>query len=104
MAELVVPPLVRGHLAVRALSPGAGDEPLEQVRLLTEANRHRLLKRRGRSFGMRLRGHLGVREFDTALQQPRLSVIALVERLPILVIATQGCPALRDIVHENCVQ
>ena len=90
MAGLVVPPLVRAGLAACALSPGAGDDPHDQVRLLTEAIRHRLLTRRVRAFGMRLRGHLGVREFDTAFQQSRLSEIALVERLPILIIARGG--------------
>lgn len=102
MAELVVPPLVRAGLAAHALSPGAGEDPLEQVRLVTEAIRHRLLNRRGRSFGMRLGGHLGVREFDTAFQQLRLSEIALVERLPILVIARGGVLRVGDSVHERC--
>ncbi len=62
MAELVVPPLVRARLAAHALSPDAGDEPLKQVRPITEAIRHHLLKWRDHSFGVRLGGHLGGRE------------------------------------------
>lgn len=96
MAELVVPPLVRAGLAACALSPGAGEDPLDQVRLLTEAIRRYLLKQRDCSFGARLRGHLGVREFDTAFQRARLSAIARFERLPILVIAHGGVLRVRE--------
>lgn len=96
MAELVVPPLVRAGLAASALSPGAEEVPHDQVRLLTEAIRHRLLARRVHGFGMQLRGHLGVREFDTAFQLSRLSAIALFERLPILIIARRGVLCVRE--------
>lgn len=101
MAELVVPPLVRVRLAAHALSPDAGEEPHDQVRLVTEAIRRRLLEWRDHSFGTRLRGHLGVREFDTAFQLLRLSAIARYKRLPILVIARGGVLRVGDIVHEG---
>ena len=42
MAELVVPPLVRTY-SRRALSSDAGEEPHDQVRWITAANRRRLL-------------------------------------------------------------
>ncbi len=100
MAALVVPPLGCVHLAAHASTPGAGEEPLKQVRLVTEAIRHRLLTRRGRAFGVRLRGHLGVREYDAAFQRARLSAIALVERLPILIIARGGVLRVPISVHE----
>ena len=82
MAELVVPPLVRDRLTAIALPPDAGEEPHNQVRWITAANRHRLLMWRSHTFGMQLGGHLGARRFDTALQQPRLSVIAVAHTYP----------------------
>lgn len=82
MAELVVPPLVRTHLAARALSPDAGEVPHDQVRSITAANRRRLLGWRDHLFGTQLRGHLGTYWSDTALQQPRLSEIAWVCAYP----------------------
>ena len=80
------------------LTPGGS---LDQVRLVTEAIRHRLLGWWDHRFGMRLGGHLGVREFDTAFQQPRLSGIALVERLPVLFIAVQRGALHWGILYMN---